>query len=200
MFKVIVISKEDLFSGEAEIINQLMGTGDFNFHLRKKTASEKDLRKLLYKIKPEFFSRIVIHQQFNMEKEFGFYGIHLPGAERENYVALKAEGHKIISTSIHVLKEFDPARKNYKYIFFSPLFPSISKAGYAPIYSEEVLRADLKEIKNKSNLIALGGIEEKNLKEVKEFGFAGAAVLGCVWESKTPVKTLQFFLKASAEH
>ncbi len=198
MFRIVIISTENLFQGEAELINQLMQTGDFNLHLRKKEAGERDLKKLLLKINPANYKRIIIHQHFTMEKEFALGGIHLPESERVNYDEYVEEGHRMISTSIHNLKDFDALRKNYNYVFFSPVFPSISKANYIPIYSPEILNSELADINNKSNLVALGGISLENIDEIKQMGFGGCALLGSVWNNKAPVRYLQDFLKLSS--
>jgi thiamine monophosphate synthase len=193
--KIVLISKPEPFLGETELINQIMQVGSFNFHLRKKSLDEKEVRKIIYKIQPEFYPRIVIHQGFEMEKEFGLGGIHLPENERHNYERLKAEEHKIISTSIHRLNEFDALRRNFRYIFFSPLFPSISKPDAKPLYAADEIKEQLKEIKNKSNLFALGGIDAGRLEDVRALGFEGLGLLGYIWESKSPVKTFQEFLR-----
>ena len=55
----------------------------------------------------------------------------------------------------------------------------------------------MKLIKHKRNLIALGGITKENLDTIKEIGFGGAALLGSVWEHKSPVKYLEEILKAA---
>jgi thiamine-phosphate pyrophosphorylase len=196
VLKLIIISKEGTFLGEAEIINQLMATGNFNFHLRKKNLELSEIRKLIYKINPAYYTRIVIHQHFKMEKEFSFCGIHLPEVEKENYEPLKTEGHTILSTSIHDLNEYQTIRKKFQYVFFSPVFSSISKPGYNPIYSRKDLLDNLTLINNKNNLIGLGGVNEKNITELKQWGFGGAAFLGSVWENKSPVKYFQAVIKS----
>lgn len=198
MFRVVLISREENFPGEAELINQLMAAGDFNFHLRKKTLDEKEIKKLLYKVDPVFFPRIIVHQHFAMEQEFLLGGIHLPESLQEQQEELKKAGHRIVSSSVHLLKSYEELRKNFSYIFFSPVFPSISKPGYAPIYSPEVFHQELSAMRNKTSLIALGGINEQNIAEVKRWGFGGAALLGSVWENKNPVKYFQEFLRLSS--
>jgi thiamine-phosphate pyrophosphorylase len=198
MFRIILISTENLFPGEAELINQLMHRGDFNFHLRKKEAGEREIKKLLLRIDPAFYSRIVIHQHFDMEKEFSLGGIHLPESARTSYEELLKENHKIISTSVHDLKDVDALRKSYSYILFSPVFPSISKTNYIPTHSPEELREELKGVNNKSNLIALGGIDLNNINEAMTMGFGGAALLGSVWKNKNPVRYFSEVLKLSS--
>lgn len=39
-------------------------------------------------------------------------------------------------------------------------------------------------------MLALGGVTGDRLAQIAELGFAGAAVLGCVWEAEDPVAEL----------
>lgn len=198
MPSLILFSREELFTGESEFINQMMSLGNFNLHLRKKSAGERDLRKLLIRVNADFHPRIIIHQQFHLEKEFPLGGIHLPEKERIQYNQLSDSGHRIISTSIHSLSDYDSLRKNYSYIFFSPVFPSISKGNYEPSISTAELITQLNSIPNKNNLMALGGIDASTLKTALEMGFAGAGVLGSVWNARNPVKYLQDLITLSS--
>lgn len=188
MFRHILISKSEFFPAEAELINQLMELGNFNFHLRKKEADEKEVQKLIYKISDKFYSRIVIHQHYSLEKYFSLGGIHLPETERKRYEELKKEGHKIISSSIHQLSDFEALKRNYSYLFYAPLFNSISKPKHTPLLNPHQVQEELKKLKSKSTLIALGGITAENTEDVKAWGFGGAAFLGSVWGNKSPVK------------
>jgi thiamine-phosphate pyrophosphorylase len=92
---------------------------------------------------------------------------------------------KTISTSFHSTTAIFKSRRKYEYVFLSPVFDSISKQGYKGNFSLEELKSFLK---SKKNIIALGGINAENIELVKQKGFAGAAVLGSIWESKNPTK------------
>ena len=107
MFRIVLISPEKIFSGEAELINQLMQTGNFNFHLRKNDTPVKELRKLIYLIAPEHYSRIVLHQDYELSKGFDLAGIHLKENNRADLEKLQKEEYKIVSTSIHELDKFE---------------------------------------------------------------------------------------------
>jgi len=72
-------------------------------------------------------------------------------------------------------------------LFLSPVFPSISKAGYG------VNNTVLNELKQKNNpliqLIGLGGIHPENCRKVLENGADGIALLGSIWQSNNPLNT-----------
>ncbi len=89
----------------------------------------------------------------------------------------------------HSLKEMDDCKEEYSYAFLSPIFDSISKAGYKSKF-------DLKELKRSpllgrgagGEVIALGGIDENTIHEAVDLGFDGVAVLGAIWMSEDPLK------------
>ncbi len=78
-----------------------------------------------------------------------------------------------VSRSCHSLEE---SRGAADYVFISPVFDSISKAGYTAAFSLDELRG-----KVDSRCIALGGVEPCRLSQVADAGFGGAALLGYIW-------------------
>jgi thiamine-phosphate pyrophosphorylase len=196
---LILISREDFFREEADLINELLDCGTFNFHLRKKTGSEIELRNLLKSIHPEFSHRIILHQEFNLVKEFNLGGIHLPEQQRGQFDELSQQGFKIVSTSIHRLNEFESQVENYSYLFYAPVFPSISKQGHQPIITISEIASTIKACSTTKRLIALGGINHQNFHQVLTAGFGGLALLGAVWQNEHPKKYLQDFITALNE-
>lgn len=193
---LILISREDYFEGEGRLINELLECGTFNFHIRKKTGTEKELRELLKYVHPEFSSRIVLHQEFHLAKEFQLKGLHLPESQQSNYAELSKEGFEMISTSIHRITDFNLLKENFSYLFYSPVYPSISKSGYTPLLSLNELKRNIHELSGINKLIALGGINQQNFKETITVGFGGLALLGAVWQNSNPKKYLQEFITA----
>ena len=63
----------------------------------------------------------------------------------------------------------------------SPIYDSISKVNYYSTYTAEELREAQRAKIIDSKVMALGGINEDNLLEIKDFGFGGAVVLGDLW-------------------
>ena len=62
-----------------------------------------------------------------------------------------------------------------------PIYDSISKVNYYSTYTAEELREAQRAKIIDSKVMALGGINEDNLLEIKDFGFGGAVVLGDLW-------------------
>ncbi len=121
--------------------------------------------------------RIVTHEHFYLKEEFNLMGIHLnarnPKEPHDYY------GH--ISCSCHSVEEVKNRKHFYDYVFMSPIYDSISKVNYYSTYTAEELREAQRAKIIDSKVMALGGINEDNLLEIKDFGFGGAVVLGDLW-------------------
>lgn len=176
--KLILITSPTYFVEEDKIITSLFEEGLDILHLRKPDTAPMYAERLLTLIPEQYHKRIVVHGHFYLKEEFRLKGIHLnlrnPNAP-DHY-----KGH--ISCSCHSLEEVKERKRNYDYVFMSPVFDSISKQDYNAQYSpEEIKKAHKQGIIDKK-VYALGGIDLHNIKEVKKYGFGGAAVMGAIWQ------------------
>ena len=176
--KLILITSPTYFVEEDKIITSLFEEGLDILHLRKPDTAPMYAERLLTLIPEQYHKRIVVHGHFYLKEEFRLKGIHLnlrnPNAP-DHY-----KGH--ISCSCHSLEEVKERKRNYDYVFMSPVFDSITKQDYNAQYSpEEIKKAHKQGIIDKK-VYALGGIDVHNIKEVKKYGFGGAAVMGAIWQ------------------
>ena len=176
--KLILITSPTYFVEEDKIITSLFEEGLDILHLRKPDTAPMYAERLLTLIPEQYHKRIVVHGHFYLKEEFRLKGIHLnlrnPNAP-DHY-----KGH--ISCSCHSLEEVKERKRNYDYVFMSPVFDSISKQDYNAQYSpEEIKKAHKQGIIDKK-VYALGGIDVHNIKEVKKYGFGGAAIMGAIWQ------------------
>lgn len=191
-FEVIVITSEKDYLKETEVICQLFKQGLKTLHVRKPDATVGDLKKYISSIPKRFHKRIVLHSQYQLIKEFNLKGAHLTEKirlKKKESDKLKRQKIKIVSSSFHTYEEILKSRRKYDYVFLSPVFGSISKQGYKSKFDLKILESFL--LKDKTRIIALGGISTVNINTVKHLGFFGAAVLGYVWKGKDPVKKYQ---------
>jgi thiamine-phosphate pyrophosphorylase len=70
-------------------------------------------------------------------------------------------------------------------VTLSPVFDSISKAGYNSGFTYATLKEASKKGIIEGNVIALGGISTSNIASIVDMGFGGVAVLGAVWNRAT---------------
>lgn len=175
--KLIVVTTPTFFVEEDKIITTLFEEGLDILHLRKPETPAMYSERLLTLIPEKYHKRIVTHEHFYLKEEFNLMGIHLNSRnpkEPHDY-----SGH--ISCSCHSVEEVKNKKHFYDYLFMSPVYDCISKEGYPSAYTVEELRQASKEKIIDNKVMALGGINENNIPEIKGFGFGGAVVLGDLW-------------------
>ncbi len=77
MNKPIVISTPYFFPDEAALIELLFTEGLSRLHLRKPGCGREELERLLDRISPSHYDRIVLHDWFSLAGERALGGIHL---------------------------------------------------------------------------------------------------------------------------
>jgi thiamine-phosphate pyrophosphorylase len=179
--ELIVISDPGTVADEAVIINRLFEAGMTRFHLRKPDWTGTQVTDLLIQVDKSFHGQIALHQHHYLAEYFEVKGLHYKEQGRinvspEQLIYKKKQGY-ILSASVHdpVLLE---SLGDFDYVFFGPLFDSLSKPGYQGKLAED-FRLEKACIKPK--VFALGGIDLSNLYKVKEMNFDGAALLGAIW-------------------
>ena len=180
--KIIVISPEETDS-EIGVVTELFREELSFFHLRKPGFDESQLRKYLDQIPAYYLTRIVLHSHHHLAKEYNLKGVHYSESKRRATDVFPDDLQ--ISSSFHSLDDLEKVTVNFDYVFLSPIFDSISKSGYLSPFNLELLQKSLSSINQ--NVVALGGIDERNAGEIKEIGFAGVALLGAIWNDRDPV-------------
>ncbi|MGI4751888.1 MAG: thiamine phosphate synthase [Janthinobacterium lividum] len=193
--KLIVISSPESFQQEAQLINQLFEAGMNCFHLRKPGKSMAEISSLLKQIDPKYLPWIALHQHHFLAVKNSIKRLHFTEkmrskTKKEHLQTLKQYGFTL-STSVH-----DPDKiseqQSFDYVFLSPVFNSISKAGYTGFADASFT---LQKSVTQPEVIALGGINATNIHQLKTMNFDGAAVLGSIWQQPEQVvsnfKTLQ---------
>ena len=160
--KLIVISSAAPVPNEHQLINSLFEEGLEHFHIHKPGLSKTETEKFIQQIPATYRDKVFLHSEF---------------------------------PKFHSLEELAyPSRslEPQQMIFLSPIFDSISKEGYKSNFSDRMhaftqLKPELMTAIKGKNVIALGGVDEDKIELVKKVGFAGAAMLGAIWNSKNPV-------------
>jgi thiamine-phosphate pyrophosphorylase len=179
--ELIVISNPFAVADEAKLINELFRSGLKYFHLRKPESDLEEVKRLLREIAQEFHDRIALHQFHGMAADFGIKRLHYTESVRKiscfSTMQTQIADGFTLSTSIHDLTSL-PRVDHFHYVFYGPVFDSISKTGYAGQVSEDFV---LDRPLYKTKVMALGGVKGSNITRIKEMGFDGAAVLGTLW-------------------
>ena len=185
--RLIVITTENFFDGEADAVNLLFENGLELLHIRKPYASQHETEDFIGQINENFHARIVIHDYYELINMFSLKGIHYNcrnydiTLHNDEPASHSRRLHNLsISRSCHSLNEVLESQF-YDYVFLSPIFDSISKAGYKQRFTPKKLNEAKAEKIINEHVIALGGITAENMREAYSYGFGGVAVIGALW-------------------
>ncbi|WP_027378860.1 thiamine phosphate synthase [Chryseobacterium daeguense] len=185
---IIVITPEERIQNEAEIINELFQEGLDLLHIRKYFINSEEMTDFIQKIDSRFHHQLVLHSHYHLAKNFNISRFHFREIDRQNNLH-KSFTYKTISTSVHDIETYNELSENWEYAFISPIFQSISKKGYGE--NSMILNDIKKRTHSNVKLIALGGINEKNISEVFDKDVDGVALLGAIWESDEPLNVFK---------
>lgn len=186
--KLIVISNRTNIENEHQILSSLFDNGLNYFHLRKPDFSLNEMDCYLQQIPNDYLNRIIIHSHYSLADEYKLKGKH-------KQASLDNNEENFISTSFHSIEEITNCATKYEYAFLSPIHNSISKREYKANFDKKELKQFLSTYTKNIELIALGGINEKNITESMELGFDGVALLGAIWQSKNILDTFKTIQK-----
>jgi thiamine-phosphate pyrophosphorylase len=196
MFRLVLLTSPTSLPNEPRLLTELLAHGVERLHLRKPSWSASQLETLIQELPAHYYSRLVLHAYPHLVRQYQLGGLHLTGSQRavtkRRPVLLPGQ---TLSTSYHSLAEISQHRRHYDYVFLSPIFDSISKEGYESNFDLAEVATFLQKLAARPNycpqVLALGGVEAQNINLVQEAGFAGAAVLGTIWQSADPVAAWQ---------
>ena len=189
--RLLLVSPPDVFRQETSLVREMLALGLPRFHVRKPTWDKTALLAYFAEIPACFHSRLVLHSHHSLVRELGLGGAHLTAAARAAGARPQLVPGQTLSTSFHTLAEIRRHRRRYDYDFLSPIFDSLSKANYPTPFDMTEVAGTLQQLQQRPGyvpqVVALGGVEAHRLEAVRQAGFAGAAVLGAVWQSPDPV-------------
>ncbi len=176
MKQLLVITTPAFFDGEAEILTRLFREGMARLHIRKPGCQADAFVKLISGIPVIYHRHIVLHDHFELAAQFALHGIHLNNRNPEQPEGFAGS----VSRSCHTLDELADL-SSCRYAFLSPIFTSISKAGYPQAFSPTSLVEAAGDGRINPKVIALGGINRDTIPRIAHLPFGGVAVLGALW-------------------
>jgi thiamine-phosphate pyrophosphorylase len=170
-----IITLPEIYPNEARALFALVENGAEILHIRKPEVPENALCEYLTDIHPEIRHHLTLHRNRHLAAVFGLGGVHEKPDPLEK---IAFSGRK--SASCHHWAEVKRCTGRADYVFLSPIFDSISKAGYRAAFAREQLRILLQD-PDRPPVAALGGITPHTAALARTWGFEGAAALGSVW-------------------
>lgn len=175
--KLIAMTTPTFFVEEDQIITALFEEGLDILHLRKPETPPMYSERLLTLIPQKYHKRIVVHDHFYLQEEFGLMGIHLN--ERNPNEPHDYSGH--LTSSCQTLEEVKVKKRFYDYVLLYHVFDGISPSAMPAGFTLDELKVAAKSHLIDSHVMALGGVCEKNIRTIKKLGFGGAVLLGDLW-------------------
>ncbi|WP_430814990.1 thiamine phosphate synthase [Carboxylicivirga sp. RSCT41] len=177
--KPIVICYPTKLDKEVEAINAMFEAGLEVLHVRKPAYSEADMVAFINSIDAKYHNKIALHSNLHLVELKGLRGVHFTSYNRH---LIDDYSDKALpkSISVHSMSELINLSESFNYALLSPVFESISKEGYGPAIDQSVLKNYLKK-NHEVPVLALGGIDHKNVDVAKELGFDGVALHGHLW-------------------
>jgi len=182
-FRLYLITDRKLVTRHASLVTavrQALRGGIRAVQLREKDMGTRDLLMLAYKMRKlteEHKARLFINDRFDIALAVGADGVHLTQSSIPVSRVRETVGKRLlIGASTHSLKEAKEAEKGgADFITFGPVFKTPSKLKYGKPLGIDAL----KQAGRKINIpvFAIGGIHTNRIKNVKESGVHGIAMI-----------------------
>ena len=205
LFSLVLFTAPTALPGEGRLLAELLALPGppHRLHLRKPGWSAAQYEALLQALPAPAHARLVLHAYPHLVRRYHLAGLHLTGAQRARQRRRPLLPGQSLSTGFHSLAELNRCRRRYDYVFLSPIFDSLSKAGYPGAFELAALRVQLAAQVARPGyhppVLALGGVAADNISLLPPAGFAGAAVLGTVWQSADPVAAFRQLQAAAGQ-
>ena len=188
----------------AELAHAFLMGGCRLIQLRKKTENGKrrtenrerkiEIRKWAEQImsfKNDFDFTFIINDHVDVALEIGADGVHVGADDMPVAEVRKKVGDKmLIGYSSHSLEEALQAEEGgADYVAFGAIFPTKTKGPGHPVQGLEKLRAVVEAVK--IPIVAIGGINKENFRNVLETGVASIAMITALTDASDIAKRSQ---------
>jgi len=166
-----------------EIVEAALWAGCRWVSLREKDLDPEKRLALVREILPrirDFGATLLVHA--DLDAALLADGGHLPAGANIDAARARLGEKALIGLSCHTLEDIKHAQ-GANYVTFGPIGKTASKPGYEPQFGLDVFR---EAATFGPPVVALGGVDETNVGDVKRAGAAGFAVMGSVMRSDDP--------------
>ncbi len=187
----VIVDPEQRKKNFLSFVKELVKEGAEIIQLRAKSLNDRDFYSLGKKIEKitKGKSSFIVNDRVDLAISLNADGIHLGQDDLPIKEAKKIFPGRIIGISCHNRNEILVAKKeNVSYISIGPIFATRIKKDRKPVGLELIKKAR-KELN--LPIVAIGGINEENIREVFKAGADYAAVISAIAESKEPGKKLR---------
>jgi len=182
-FRLYLITDRKLVTRHASLVTAVkkaLQGGIRAVQLREKDMGTRDLLQLAYKMRnltKEYKAKLFINDRLDIALAVGADGVHLTQSSIPvSKVRETVKKKLLIGVSTHAMKEAKEAEKGgADFITFGPVYRTPSKLKYGKPVGVDVLKQVIKKMN--IPVFAIGGINNSRIKEVRESGAHGAAMI-----------------------
>ncbi|MBI2213841.1 MAG: thiamine phosphate synthase [Acidobacteria bacterium] len=195
--QLIVVTSGHERVDEVELLRELAAAGMRRLLVSKPSWSTNRVRFLLQSIPKEMLAHVTLDGHHGIAEEIDVGGIALSdrasAKERAEFLRIRRARPTVEACGrFHSLAELDRQADTFTEAWVSPVFGSISKAGYRPAFEAEAVGKALEKLRIPA--VALGGVRADRVAELAKLGFTSVAASGAIWGAADPVdafKTLR---------
>lgn len=181
-----------------DLVERFLSGGAKVVQLRMKGADSGDVRRIageVMKYKARFDFTFIVNDFAGVALEVGADGVHVGINDAPVGEIRKAAGGKLlVGYSSHSFEEAVSAEKSgADYVALGAIYPTATKGPGHPVVGPETLRRVTGVLK--VPVVAIGGINRENYKEVFDAGASAAAMITALSNSKDIIAETQWFIK-----
>ena len=180
-----LVTDSDICRGRdlASLVKSAVKGGVTIVQLREKEACTADfleLAKSLKTVLQEYNVPLIINDRLDIALAVDADGVHIGQSDMPYDVARRMLGHdKIIGLSVESMEDVAAANKlDVDYIGVSPIFSTPTKTNTKEPFGLDGTALAFKNSKHR--IVAIGGINASNIKEVMNTGIEGVAVVSAI--------------------
>ncbi len=195
-----IIDKRFSSYSHYDIAKQLLDGGIKIIQLREKILTDKEFVENAIKIKKlteNYDALFIVNDRIDIAVICDADGVHLGQGDIDVKIARNFLGeNKIIGLSTHNFAQVkDAIEIKPDYIGFGPIFPTKSKENPDPVVGVDNLRKILKEVRSIFPVVAIGGINLNNIKDVISCKPHMICVMSGIIGQKDIVRTVKKYME-----
>lgn len=165
--------------------------------LREREMTEEELLPIARRLKAAADAHgalLIVNRRLELARAIGAGAVHLGASGPSLAEARALLGEEVLlGYSAHRRVEaLEALERGADYVTFSPIFATPSKAGILEPVGVEALAGLARQAPGR--VVALGGIDEKNIAQVMRAGAAGAAVIRAIFAAADPAAAVRQLL------
>ncbi len=194
-FDVYFITDSNFGWTHEELAEMVLRAGIKVVQFREKKMSTKQMfetAKRLRKLTEDYGATLIINDRVDLALAVDADGVHI-GQDDLPAEVVREIFDGIVGVSAHTVEEAKRVEKYADYLGVGPVFATKTKKDAKEPIGVEGLRKIVEAVK--VPVVAIGGINRKNIEKVLEVGVSGVAVISAIANAENPEKEARMLLE-----